>query len=135
MKRKFSKSWKRSTQPRKKRKYRHNAPMHIRQKFVSAHMDKNLRKSYGKRSLPVRKGDEVIVLRGEFKKKKGSVTRVDLKKSRVFIDNVKKKKVSGQEFELPVDPSNIMITKLNLDDKMRKKTLQRKGETKEVEKK
>jgi large subunit ribosomal protein L24 len=134
MKRKFSKSWKRSTQPRKKRKYRHNAPMHIRQKLVSAHLDKNLRKSYGKRSLPVRKGDEVIVLRGEFKKKKGSVTRVDLKKSRVFIDNVKKKKVSGQEFELPVDPSNIMITKLNLDDKMRKKTLQRKGETKEVKK-
>jgi large subunit ribosomal protein L24 len=134
MKKKFSASWKRSIQPRKQRKYRHNAPMHLRQKLVSAHLSKELRKNYGKRSIPVRKGDEVFVLRGEFRKKKGSVTRVDLKHLRIFVDSVKKKKTSGQEFELPMDPSNVMITKLNMDDKMRKKALQRKDLTKSEKK-
>lgn len=133
MKKKFSVSWKRSIQPRKQRKYRHNAPMHVRQNLVSAHLAKELRKNYGKRSLSIRKGDEVIVVRGEFRKKKGSVIRVDLRHLKIFVDNVKRKKTSGQEFELPLDPSNVMITKLNLDDKMRKKSLQRKGE-KEVKK-
>ena len=128
MKQKFSKKWVRSTQKRKQRKYRHNAPLHIRQKLVSAHLEKGLKKSYGKRTLPVRKGDEVMVLRGEFKKKKGNVTRVNLKKLKIFIENVKKKKVSGQETEIAIDPSNVMITKLNLDDRMRKKSLQRKEE-------
>ena len=122
----FSKKWIKSRQPRKQRKYRYHAPLHIRQKLVSAHLDKKIRGSYGKRSLPIRKGDEVIVLRGEFKKKKGNVTRVDLKKLKIFIDNIKRKKVSGQEFEIPIDPSNVMITSLNLGDKMRKKSLLRK---------
>ena len=54
MKKKFSASWKTSTQPRKQRKYRHNAPMHLRQKLVSVHLSKDLRKNYGKRSIPVR---------------------------------------------------------------------------------
>lgn len=132
MKKKFSKNWVRSTQPRKQRKYRYNAPLHMRQKLVSAHLEKRLRQSYGKRSLPVRKGDEVVVLRGEFRKKKGNVTRVDLKRLKIFVDNVKRKKVSGQEVEVPIDPSNVMIARLNLDDRMRKKSLQRK-EIKEKE--
>ena len=126
MRKKFSRHWVKSRQKRKQRKYRHNAPLHLRQKLVSAHVEKALKKSYGKRSLPVRKGDEVMVLRGEFRKKKGNVTRVDLKKLKIYIENVKKKKVSGQETEVAMDPSNVMITKLNLDDRMRKKSLQRR---------
>lgn len=130
MKKKFSRHWVSSKQPRKQRKYRYEAPLHTRQKLVSAHLEKKLRQSYGTRSLPVRKGDEVVVLRGEFRKKKGNVIRVDLKKLKIFVDGVKRKKVSGQEVELPIDPSNVMITKLNLDDRMRKKSLQRKEKNK-----
>lgn len=125
---KFSRHWVSSKQPRKQRKYRYEAPLHIRQKLVSAHIDKKIRQSYKTRSLPVRKGDEVVVLRGEFRKKKGNVIRVDLKKLKIFVDSIKKKKISGQEVEVPIDPSNVMITKLNLDDRMRKKALQRKEE-------
>jgi large subunit ribosomal protein L24 len=123
---KFSRHWISSKQPRKQRKYRYEAPLHIRQKLVSAHLEKKLRQSYKTRSLPVRKGDEVIVFRGEFRKKKGNVSRVDLKALKIFIDGVKRKKISGQEVEVPIDPSNVMITKLNLDDRMRKKSMQRK---------
>ncbi len=127
----FSKSWVRSTQPRKQRKYRYNAPLHVRQKLVSAHLDKKLREQYKRRSMQVRKGDEIIVMRGEHSGKKGAVTEVDLKKLKVYVDSVKTKKVSGQEVQVAIDPSNVRITKLTLDDKMRKKVLERKKAGKE----
>lgn len=125
MKKKFSVRWKSSKQPRKQRKYRYNAPMHVRQKFVAAHLSRELRKEFGKRSLGVRKGDEVVVLTGKHKDKKGKVSKVDLKKIKIFIENVKASKVSGQEVETPLDPSNVVITKLNLDDSKRKEILEK----------
>ena len=126
MKKAFSRSWLRSKQARKQRKYRYNAPLHRRQKLVSAHLDKKLREEHKKRSLPLRKGDEIIVMRGEFRGKKGSVSRVDLKKLKIFMEELKRKKVSGQEVNVPIDPSNVKIVKLNMDDKMRKKFVLRK---------
>ncbi len=134
MKKTFSRSWLRSKQARKQRKYRYNAPLHRRQKLVSAHLDKKLRGEHKKRSLPLRKGDEIIVMRGEFRGKKAVVSRIDLKKLKIFTEELKRKKVSGQEVSFPIDPSNVKIVKLNMDDKMRKKFLLRKM-PKEVEKK
>ena len=81
MKSKFSITWRHSKQPRKQRKYLRNAPLHIRQKLIHANLSKELREETGKRSLPVRKGDEMKVLRGKFKGQTGKVIRVDLKKS------------------------------------------------------
>ena len=121
----FSIKWNSSKQPRKQRKYRYHAPMHVRRKLMSAHLDKFLRKEYKKRSLPIRKGDEVIVTTGKFDGTRGKISRVDMKKLKVYVDSVKVKKVSGQEVEAAIDPSNVMITKLNFDDKKRRKFLQR----------
>ena len=73
MKTKFSGSWVKSKQPRKQRKYRYNAPLHIRQKFVGAHLSRELRKKYGKRSASLRKGDNVKIMRGQFRNKSGKV--------------------------------------------------------------
>ena len=70
MKKKFSREWIRSKQPRKQRKYNYNAPLHIKGKFMAAHLSKDLMKKYNRRSIRVRKGDKVILLRGQFKKKK-----------------------------------------------------------------
>ncbi len=123
----WSRFWISSTQRRKQRKYRENAPGHVRQKMMSVNLDKTLRKDYKKRSLAVRKGDEVVVMRGTHKGKSGRVTKVDMKKLLVYIDNVKIKKVSGQEVVSPIDPSNIKITKLILDDKNRMKFIKRKS--------
>jgi len=122
----FSKAWKSSKQPRKQHKYRYHAPLHLRQKMVSAHLAENLIKEYKRRSMTARKGDEVLIMRGEFKGKSGKITDVNLKKLKIFVDVAKKKKVSGQEVQLPIDPSNVKITKLNLDDKKRKGILERK---------
>ena len=65
-------------------------------------------------------------MRGSHKGKAGKVSKIDLKHMKVFVDNVKIKKVSGQETNDPVDPSNLKITKLNLDDKKRMKFITRK---------
>ncbi len=121
----WSKSWLASVQPRKQRKYRLNAPSHVRQSFLSVHLSPELRKRYSRRSMRVRKGDEVKVLRGSLRKKLGTVDRVDVGKSRVYVEELKTKKSDGSEVHMPLQPSNIMITKLKLDDKKRQAILER----------
>jgi len=133
MKKSYSPKWVSSKQPRKQRKYRFNAPLHRRQKMVSVHLDKPLRRTYTTRAMPVRKGDEVKVMRGKYKKKTGKISRVDLKSCKVYIENVKMKKTSGQEVEVPMDPSNLMIIKLETDDKKRLRSLSRKKKAKAIE--
>ena len=130
----FSKAWKSSKQPRKQHKYRYHAPLHLRQKLAGAHLAENLIKEYKRRSIGARKGDEVVIMRGEFRGKSGKITDVDLKKLRIFVDVAKRKKVSGQEVQVPIDPSNVKITKLNLDDKQKKEILERKLKTVNIQK-
>jgi len=126
VKTKFSKTWKKSKQPRKQRKYRYNAPLHIKTKFMAAHLSKELRQKYNRRSFPVRKGDKVQVMRGQFKKKIGKIARADLKKSKVYIDGIEIIKKDGTKTLYPINPSNSMILELDLEDKKRVQTLKRK---------
>jgi len=126
MKTKFSNSWRKSKQARKQRKYRFNAPLHIKQKFVGSHLSKVLRDKYKKRNMNLRKGDNVKVMRGQFKNKTGKVEEVKLKKTLVYIGGIEITKKDGTKARYPLHPSNLMITELNLDDKMRQKILERK---------
>ena len=77
---KFAIKFRRSIQVKKQRNYRHNAPLHIKQKFVHAHLSKELRQKYQKRNVGLRKSDKVKIMRGQFKGKIGAVERIDLKK-------------------------------------------------------
>ena len=122
----FSTSWKSSKQPRKQRKYVYNAPNHIKKKLVSTNLSKELRKKYNKRNIPIRKGDKVKILRGQFKGKVGEITKVDLKNIKVNIDKIELLKKDGNKVPYPINPSNLMITELKLEDKKRKKLLERK---------
>jgi len=122
----FSRTWVRSKDPSKQRKYRYRAPIHIKRKFLSAHLSKTLREKYKTRSIPIRKGDEVIVVRGDFKGKKAKVERVEVKKTKVYLSGVTRKRKDGTVVHIGLDPSNLMITSLNLDDKKRVKSLERK---------
>ena len=126
MKTKFSSSWKKSKQPRKQRKYRYNAPLHVKQKFVSTHLSKDLRKKYKKRNVNLRKGDSVKVMRGQFKNKSGKVDEVDVKKTSVYVEGIETVKRDGTKSRYPIHPSNLIITEVNLDDKMRNKIIGRK---------
>lgn len=102
-----------SSLPRKQRLARYNAPLHVRQKQVAAHLAKDLRATQKKRSLPVRKGDTVKVMRGRFSGRTGKVIGVNLSARTVSIEGVNVKKQSGKEIPAVIDPSNVMITQLS----------------------
>lgn len=121
----FSSTWKSSRKPRKQRKYRIDAPLHIKQKFVHAHLSKDLRKKYRKRSISLRKGDKVRIIIGKFRKQEGKIERIDLKKAGVFVNGVEITKRDGTKKLLALHPSNLVVTELNLDDKFRQKILER----------
>lgn len=129
MKQDWSNKWNASTQPRKQRKYRHNAPLHVRRKFLSVNLSKPLRERFEKRSMVVRKGDEVIVMRGNLKGKNGTVEKVNIGREKVYIEGVKMKKVDGSEISKPFTASNLQITKLALEDKKRQAVIERAGAT------
>jgi len=115
-----------SKQPRKQRKFLYTAPLHIRRKLLSGHLSKELRQKYKFRSFPLRKNDEVQVMRGEHKKKVGKISRVDYKKYKVYVEGVTIKSTTGTDKQVALHPSNLKIITLNLDDKKRVKAFERK---------
>jgi large subunit ribosomal protein L24 len=113
-----------SKDPTKQRKKILTAPQHALKNFMNAHLSKELAEKYNRRAIPVRKGDTVRVLRGEFKGVQGKVINVDRKRMRVFIENVTRKKVDGSTVNVPIHVSKVMITQLNLEDEYRKTLLE-----------
>jgi len=114
------------TKPTKQRKMLYQAPDHIRYKLFAAPLSPELRASHGVKTLPVRSGDSVRVMRGDKKGFEGKITRIDRKKYRVYVEGLTREKVDGTTIFVPVHPSKVMITRLILDDKWRKKILERK---------
>lgn len=119
MKNAFSNSWKGSKQPRKQRKYRYNAPLHQRKKMVRSHLCEELAKKINKRSITVIKGDKVKIMRGNFKGKTGNVERVSRVKYKAYVTGIETMKKDGSKTLYPLDPSNLLITELKLEDKKR----------------
>ena len=133
MKQKFSTKWKSSKQPRKQRKYLANAPLHIRKKFVSVNLSKELRTKHEKRNIPVKKGDVVKIMQVKFKKKQGKVNMVRLNTSKIIVEGIQAKKIDGSKVNVPLRASNLQIIELNLEDKKRMKKLNiKKTEEKKV---
>lgn len=114
-----------STKARKQRKARAEAPLHKRRRMVAAHLDSALMREYNVRSLTVRKGDTVKVLRGGegVKGTESKVAKVDLGECKIIIENVTVAKADGTQTQRAVDPSNVVITKLDLSDPWRKEKL------------
>ena len=114
-----------STKARKQRKGRYNAPLHKKRRMVSAHLDSALMSEYNVRSLPVRKGDTVKVVRGgeDFRKIEAKVANVDVKNLKIIVENVTVPKADGTQKPKPIDPSDVVITKLDLSDPWRKEKL------------
>ncbi|PUA32677.1 MAG: 50S ribosomal protein L24 [Candidatus Terraquivivens tikiterensis] len=115
-----------SKKPRKQRKRLYNAPPHRLSKLMSAHLSPELREKYGRRSFPVRKGDTVKILVGEYKGVEGKVTGVNREKQAVYVENVTIKRADGRVKPRPIHVSNVMITSLNLEDEYRKQRLEAK---------
>jgi large subunit ribosomal protein L24 len=119
-------TFKPTAKPKKQRKMLYQAPDHIRQKLFAAHLSAELRASHGTKSLPVRSGDTVRIVRGDHKGFEGKISRIDRSSYRVYVEGLTREKVDGTAIFVPVHPSKVVITGLVLDDKWRKKILERK---------
>jgi len=93
---------------------------------MSAPLSKELREKHGGvRAVPIRKDDEVTVVRGSFKGRDGKVKTVYRRKWVIHVDNVTRDKANGATVQVGLDPSKVVLTKLKLD-KDRKALLERK---------
>jgi large subunit ribosomal protein L26e len=115
-----------SSSRRKSRKAHFTAPSSVRRVLMSAPLSGDLRSKYNVRSLPVRKDDEVQVVRGTFKGREGKIVQVYRKKWVIHIERITREKVNGSTVNVGVNPSKVVITKLRLD-KDRKSLLDRKA--------
>lgn len=123
----WSPSWISSKKPTKQRKYVKNAPLHVRSALLCSHLSKELAKKLNTRSLRVRKGDKVTVMRGQHKGKSGTVDRVDTQKARIYITGVEVPKRDGSKAMYPIHPSKLMIKEIATD---KRRTSEKTSETK-----
>ena len=119
-----------SKKARKQRKAFYNAPLHIKRKNISSHLSEDLQKEFKVRSLQVRKGDTVKVMRGDedIVGVEGKVASVITKTGRVTVEGITVAKADGTQIAKPVHASKVMITKLDLSDPKRKEKLARAKE-------
>ncbi|VDB87872.1 BgtA-20452 [Blumeria graminis f. sp. tritici] len=92
--------------------------------MMSAPLSKELREKYNVRSIPIRKDDEVLIVKGSNKGREGKITSVYRLKYVVHIERVVKEKSSSQSVPLGIHPSKVVITKLKID-KDREQILER----------
>jgi large subunit ribosomal protein L24 len=92
-------------------------------KFSSV-LSKELREKYKRRSARPRKGDSVKIVRGEFKNIEGKVTKVLPKEGRLNVEGVTREKQKGGTSPVPINASNVIITSVTVDDKLRKQSLE-----------
>ena len=125
-----------SIQPRKQRLARYTAPYHRRHREMSAPVDKSLREKQlargfrYPRSMPVRKGDRVLIVRGEGKSKSATiVAKVDRKARKIYVEGFTYFKSDGTELQRPIDPSNLVIINPDWSDIYRRKLLTRVNES------
>lgn len=112
-----------STQPRKERKTLYNLPVHEKRARIAAHLDGPLLEKYKKRSTTVRKGDTVRIMRGEFSGQSGKILEINTRTGKVTVDGVTVSKAKATQVARPLDPSNLVITKLDLTDPKRREAL------------
>mmetsp|Transcript_9099 Transcript_9099/g.22781 ORF Transcript_9099/g.22781 Transcript_9099/m.22781 type:complete len:146 (-) Transcript_9099:193-630(-) len=114
-----------SSSRRKCRKAHFTAPSNERRKMMASPLSSELKNKYGVRAVPIRKDDEVQVVRGNYKGREGKVVQVYRKKWVIHIERITREKVNGATVNVGVDPSKVVITKIKLD-KDRKALLERK---------
>ncbi len=116
-----------SSKPSKQRRSLFQAAVHHRRRMLASHLSDDLRQKYGVRGVPVRTGDSVRIMRGDFGGLEGKVERVDYETGRIYVEGMTREKAAGVASKLPVHASKVQITNLNLSDKWRSGLLSEKG--------
>ena len=82
------------------------------------------------RAMPVKKGDRVMIVRGEGKSKSATaVSLVDRKARKVYVEGFTYFKSDGTELQRPIDASNLVIINPDWSDIRRRKILNRINES------
>ena len=98
---------------------------HVRSVALSVTFSRDLKEKHKVDHIRVRKGDSVKIMRGDFKGIEGKVLKTFPKIGRVTIEGVTREKLKGGTVPVKVHASKLMITNMNLDDKIRKKALEK----------
>ncbi|MBY6294258.1 50S ribosomal protein L24 [Nanohaloarchaea archaeon H01] len=112
----WSKEWNSSTNPSKQRKYRENAPLHVKDKLVSANVSHELRDELGTRNIKIRTGDRAKVMRGDKSGAEGIINNIDRENSIIYIDGIENERNDGSKQQKALRPSNVQIVALNVED-------------------
>nr|XP_035978699.1 60S ribosomal protein L26-like [Halichoerus grypus] len=98
---------------------------------MSSPLSKELGQKYNVRSVPIRKDDDVQVVRGHYKGQQiGKVVQVYRKKYVIYIERVQREKANGSTVQVGIHPSKVLITRLKLD-KDCKKILERRAKSRQ----
>ncbi len=109
----------------------YNATYQTKSKQLGSTLSKDLHKKYGKKSVRIMEGDNVTIVRGEFKGVDGKISKVSIQKNGVSIEGIKKEKTKGEKFDIYIHTSNLIVTSLNTGDKWRMAKLEGKDPKKQ----
>ncbi|MGD0329554.1 MAG: 50S ribosomal protein L24 [Nitrososphaeria archaeon] len=109
-----------SDKPSKVRSRMFNAPLHKLGKIINARLSDDLRTKYAFKTARIKKGDSVKIVRGEYAGVEGKVTGVHVENGTISVEGVYRERVKGEQTPVKITASKVMITSLNLDDKLRK---------------
>ena len=104
----------------------------LRSKQISSQLSKELKKKYSKNSIRIVEGDNVKIMRGEFKGVDGKVSKISIENNSIAVEGVKKEKTKGDKFDVYIHTSNLQVTNLNTDDKWRISKLEGKTPQKQT---
>jgi len=106
-----------SKQPRRQRKALFQHKNHQRSKLLSARVADFLREEYGIKNIPLRVGDSVKIVKGEFTDFEGEVIEIT-KNQRAKIKEATFDKADGTQFHPAIHISKLVITKFHKEKKM-----------------
>ena len=124
-----------SSRRRVQRKKQLGATSSVKRKLMSCNLTKALRTEHKIRSLPIKRGDTVKILKGKAKGREGKVVQVYRKRNVIYVDKCQREKNNGQTVFLPIRPCYCVITSPILN-KDRTETIKRNAaiKTKKMEK-
>ena len=106
-----------SKQPRKQRKALYNRSNYQKSKLFTTRVADFLRDEYGIKKLPIRTGDQVRVIKGEFRDFEGEIIEI-VPNQRVKVKECVFEKTDGTQFHPAIHISNVIITKFKDERKM-----------------
>ena len=114
---------------RKQRKTLYNLTWQKRRKKLSVHLESKLIEKYNVRSLPAKKGDTVKVIRGDadILGHEAKVALVHVKNMKIIVEGITRSKADGKQKQRYIDPSNLLLIKLDLSDPKRRRRIEKKG--------